>query len=110
MFEKMMSMVGGKADDNGKSKVKILGIRKTDEHGPVKAFFDVELAGGILLRNFTILRSAMTGTTFVSSPSIRLKDAATGDVHITRLVHLPAGLMSEVRIQALNAWVGMDLP
>ncbi len=110
MFEKVMSMVGGKAEDNGKSKVKILGIRKTGDNGPLRAFVDVELPGGIMVKNFCILRSTMTGSTYVSSPSIRIKDASTGDVHITRLVHLPAGLMSEVRIQALNAWVGMDRP
>jgi hypothetical protein len=106
MLEKILSMAGGKAEDAPKGGVKILGIRKVGENGgSFKGLFDVELPGGIRVRNFVIQKSFLRGETIISSPYMKTMDAETGDVHITRLVQLPAGLMTEVRIQALSAWL-----
>jgi len=109
MLEKILSMAGGKTEDAPKGEVKILGIRKVGENGrSFKGLFDVELPGGIRVRNFVIQKSFMRGETIISSPYMKTTDPTTGDVQITRLVQLPPGLMTEVRIQALSAWLGIS--
>jgi DNA-binding cell septation regulator SpoVG len=84
--------------------VKVLEIRKKSENGkPLKAFADIELDGGIVIREFRVIQEA-NKRPWVACPQISWKDPVTGQIKYQTVVTFPNQLKGEIDLLILNAW------
>jgi hypothetical protein len=107
MLEKIRSMMERKPEELPNLEIKISTLRQAKGNGKSpKAFFDVEVPGNIVIRNFAIMKSPITGLHYASPPCWRFEDPVTEDVVYKKVVLLPPDLMNQIEIQALQAWGG----
>lgn len=83
--------------------MKILSLTSgRDPAKPIKAFLDIELDGGIIIRGFRIIQD-LGRRPHVLSPQFSYRDA-NGTLKFRTVVILPDQIKGEVDLLALHAW------
>lgn len=72
---------------------------------PVKAFADIELDDGTIVREFRVIQQPKTLPT-VGNPQISWKDPADGRIKYKVIVTLPKPVKNEVDLLILGKWMG----
>jgi DNA-binding cell septation regulator SpoVG len=84
--------------------MKILEIRiKNDNGKPLKAFADVELDSGIIIREFRIVQQPGLRPS-VYCPQLSWKDPGTGLIKYKMVITFPNQLKGEIDLLILTAW------
>jgi DNA-binding cell septation regulator SpoVG len=73
---------------------------------PVKAFADVELEDGTVVRDFRVIQEPRR-LPVVGNPQVSWKDPADGKIKYKILITLPKPTKNEVDLMILEAWMGM---
>jgi len=84
--------------------MRILEIRKKSENGkPLRAFADVELDSGIVIRELRIIQQ-QGKRPWVACPQISWKDPGTGEIKYKTIITFPDQMKGEIDLLILNAW------
>ena len=85
--------------------MKVVEVRVKFNNGkPLKAFADVELDNGIVIKEFRVIQRQSDHRPFVVSPQISWKDPGTGEIKYNTVVTIPNPLKAEVDSLILSAW------
>ena len=85
--------------------MRIIEIRKKSENGkPVKAFVDIELDGGIIVRELRIIQEP-NKRPWVVCPQLSWKDPSTNQIKYKTIITFPDRLKGELDIFILTAWM-----
>ena len=85
--------------------MKVIELRLKPNNGkPLKAFADLELDNGIVIKEFRIIQRQTDHKPFVVSPQISWKDQETGEVKYNTVVTIPNPLKAEVDALILSSW------
>jgi hypothetical protein len=86
--------------------MKLLELRLLPERThPVKAFADIELDDGTIIREFRVVQEPKRLPT-VGNPQISWKDPADGRIKYKVIVTLPKPVKNEVDLLILGKWMG----
>ena len=77
----------------------------TESDRPVKAFADVELDDGTVVREFRVIQEPKRLPT-VGNPQISWKDPTDGRIKYKVIITLPKPTKSEVDLLILGKWLG----
>jgi len=77
--------------------------RKPDNGKSLKAFADVELGNGIIVREFRIICEP-NRRPWVACPQLSWKDPESGEIKYKTVVTFPNQLKGELDLAILNAW------
>jgi len=85
--------------------VRVLELRKKSENGKaLKAFADIELENGIVVRELRIIQD-QGKRPWVACPQISWKDPQDNQVKYKTIITFPSQLKGEIDLLILNAWV-----
>ena len=76
-----------------------------DSDRPVKAFADIELADGTVIREFRVIQEPKRLPT-VGNPQISWKDPQDGRIKYKVIITLPKPTKNEVDLLILGKWLG----
>jgi DNA-binding cell septation regulator SpoVG len=84
--------------------MKIIDLRRKEENGkPLKAFVDVELDGGIVVREFRIIQEP-NKRPWIACPQMTWKDPETGLIRYKTIVTFPNQLKGDIDLLILSTW------
>ncbi len=85
--------------------MRVLELRRKPENGkPLKAFADVEIQSGIVIREFRIIQES-NKRPWVACPQLSWKDPDSGQIKYKTIVTFPDRLKGEIDMLILNAWM-----
>jgi DNA-binding cell septation regulator SpoVG len=85
--------------------MKVIEIRKKLENGkPLKAFADIELDSGIVVRELRIIQDKGKRP-WVACPQLSWKDPESGQIRYRTIITFPDQLKGEIDLLILNAWI-----
>lgn len=84
--------------------MRVLEIRKKVENGkPLRAFADIELDNGIVVRELRIIQEA-NKRPWVACPQLSWKDPESGQIKYKTVITFPDQLKGEIDLLILTAW------
>jgi DNA-binding cell septation regulator SpoVG len=84
--------------------MKIIELRMKPNNGkPLKAFCDIELDNGIVVKEFRIIQE-QNKRPFIACPQLSWKDPSSGQIRYTTIITFPSQLKGEIDLLILNAW------
>lgn len=86
--------------------MRVLDLRLKPSNGkPVKAFADIELDDGTIIKDFRVVQKQADHRPFVMCPQNSWKDPSTGEIKFKTVITLPAPLKAKVDALILSTWV-----
>jgi DNA-binding cell septation regulator SpoVG len=84
--------------------LRLLEIRKKPENGKsLKAFADIELDNGIIIREFRIIQEP-NKRPWVACPQLSWRDPDSGQIRYTTIITFPNQIKGDVDLLILSAW------
>ena len=84
--------------------MRVLEIRKKSENGKsLKAFADLELDSGIVIREFRVIQEP-NKRPWVACPQLSWKDPESGQIKYKTVVTFPDRLKGEIDLLILSTW------
>ncbi len=84
--------------------MRVLDLRKKSENGKaLKAFADIELESGIVIREFRIIQE-QGKRPWIACPQISWKDPDSGQIKYKTVITFPDQIKGEIDLLILNAW------
>jgi DNA-binding cell septation regulator SpoVG len=84
--------------------MRVLELRQKAENGkPLRAFVDIELDGGVVVRELRILQEP-NSRPWVACPQLSWRDPGTGQVRYKTVITFPSQLKGEIDLLVLTAW------
>ncbi len=87
--------------------MRILEIRPVSDNGhprPLRAFADIELPDGTIIRDFRIIEEPGKRP-FVATPQASWRDPETGRICFKTLISFPEPVKARIDIMVLGAWL-----
>lgn len=85
--------------------MRILSLKILPENGkPLKAFADVELSNGMIIREFRVIQDPGKRA-WIACPQISWRDSESGEIKYRTVITLPDQIKGEIDLLILNAWI-----